>query len=151
MVATENISEIFYLLNFFSKTRSEQWSLVPHYFPPAWVRTASSECNVYNSIYFLSCILSGGIEDAFPASYDLNNDFSAILQDEIKPLIDNWMTQYDDSIFEMEDVSNASKIWLILSRLCKISLSYEDFSEYCINELSFEYFLNKYTSPYDPV
>jgi hypothetical protein len=61
------------------------------------------------------------------------------------------MTQYDDSIFEMEDVSNASKIWLILSRLCKISLSYEDFSEYYINELSFEYFLNKYTSPYDPV
>lgn len=51
----------------------------------------------------------------------------------------------------MEEVSNASKIWLVLSRLCEISLSYEDFNKYHINELSFEYFLNKYTSPYDPV
>jgi hypothetical protein len=151
MIDTESISEIFYLLNFFSNTRSEQWNLVPHYFPPAWVRTASCECNVYNSIYFLSCIFAGSIEDTFPTFYDLENDFSAILQDEIKPLIDDWMTQYNDSIFEMEEVSNASKIWLVLSRLCKISLSYEDFNKYHINELSFEYFLNKYTSPYDPV
>lgn len=147
----ENISEIFYLLTFFSKTTSEQWSIVPHYFPPVWVRNLSTECNIYNSIYFLSCIFIGSIEDMNSTLWELKSEMVDILKNEIGPLLNDWMTEYNDAIFEKEEMSDASKIWLVLSRLCKIVLSSEDWNKYPIKELSFEYFLSKYTSPYDPV
>jgi hypothetical protein len=148
---TENMFELFYLLHFFSQTRLEQWQNVPISFPPIWARIGSIECNVYNPIYFLSCVFIGCIEESVDISWWGSDDAASILRDEIKPLLDNWMTEYNDSIFEKEEISNANKIWLILSRLCKIVLSSKDWKECEINKLSFAHFVEKYTSEYDPV
>ncbi|MEL4897495.1 hypothetical protein [Crocosphaera sp. Alani8] len=149
----EHISEIFYLLNFFSQTQLEQWSQVPESFPPIWVETGCIHCNVDNSIRFFTYVFIGRI-DLIPLFSVLNKKTKNILHDEIKVLLDYWMTEFYDFIFlkrEELELSDIDKIWLILSRLCKIALSYEDWKRYPINELSFEYFLAKYTHPYDPI
>jgi hypothetical protein len=147
---TENTFEIYYLLHFFSQTILEQWQNVPVCFPACWLRIDSIQCNVYSPIYFLSCVFIGCIE-SIDTSQGLSECTTSILQDEIKTLLDSWMTEYNDSIFEKEESSNASKIWLVLSRLCKIVLSSKDWKEYEINKLSFAHFVDKYTSEYDPV
>jgi hypothetical protein len=74
---------------------------------------------------------------------------------EITALLDDWiLNTYYDFIFlkrPEDEIMNPDRIWLILSRLCKIALSCEDWDKYQVNELSFEYFVEKYTYPYDPV
>lgn len=150
---TEHISEIFYFLNFFSQTQLEQWSQVPEFFSPVWVEIGCIHCNVDNSIRFFTYVFIGRI-DLIPLFSVLNKKTKNILHDEIKVLLDYWMTEFYDFIFlkrEELELSDIDKIWLILSRLCKIALSYEDWKKYPINELSFEYFLEKYTHPYDPI
>lgn len=75
---------------------------------------------------------------------------------EIRALLDDWILAIPnyDFIFlkrSEDEITNTDRIWLILSRLCKIALSYEDWDKYQINGLSFEYFVENYTRPYAPV
>jgi hypothetical protein len=149
----EHVSEIFYLLNFFSQTQQQQWNQVPDDFPPKWVEIGSIHCNVDNSIYFLACVFIGRI-DLITFFTSLNEETKNILHYEIKGLLDYWMTEFYSFIFlkrEESELSDIDNIWLILSRLSKIALSYEDWDKYKINELSFAYFVEKYTRPYDPI
>lgn len=153
---TEHISEIYYLLNFFSQTQLEQWKQVPDYFPRIWVELGSIQCNADSSILFLTLILSGRVDLNFvdPFCYAFNEEMKSILH-EIDALLEDWiLNTYYDSIFlkrPEDEIMNPDRIWLILSRLCKIALSCEDWDKYQVNELSFEYFVEKYTYPYDPV
>jgi hypothetical protein len=154
----ENISEIFYLLTFFSKTPREQWNIVPKDFAPAWVETAHFHCNIYSPILFLTAMLSHVLEDMIfeNRNYNFNKDTIKLFQEEIYPLLSEWIIKaYDynnDLIFENEEeATKSSKIWLVLKRLCLIALSYEDWDKYQANELSFDYFLGKYAYPYDPL
>jgi hypothetical protein len=160
----ENISEMFYLLNFFSKSPREQWSIMPENFVPVWVETYHFHCNIYSSILFLACMLAESIDEGFfvntyMCTYNRQNfdrNIVSILEDEIYPLLVEWIfkaySYNNDSIFEKEEeITEPSKIWLVLSRLCQIALSFEDWSKYEINELSFEHFVEKHSYPYDPV
>jgi hypothetical protein len=155
----EHVSEIFYLLNFFSQTQLQQWEGVPDKFTPAWVEIGSIQCNTDNSIHFLALILSGRIYlngflniDDSPFCEKMRN----LLFYEIGGLLDDWILAICniDFIFlkrPENEIMDNDRIWLIVSRLCKIALSYEDWNQYEIDELSFDYFVKKYTSPYDPV
>jgi hypothetical protein len=160
--STENISEIFYLLNLFAKVPSEQWDLVPDVFTPVWVETCSVQCNIHNPIFFMTCMFLRSTEEMFGENYGFSQTTIEILEDEIHPLIDRWMIgdyfcrqSYDrdnDFIFEKEEkMTEPSKIWLVLKRLCQIVLSLEDWSKYELRELSFRYFVETHSYPYDPV
>lgn len=147
-----NISELFYLLNFFSKTSTEQWDAVPKEFTPVWVETYSIHCNVYNPIFFLTCMLMRSIEEMLYRSYGFKAKTVLILEYEIHSLLDFWITEYNHIIFEKEGgITGSGRIWLVLARLCQIALSFEDWSRYKVQELSFEYFLEKHSYPYDAV
>ena len=154
----ENISEIFYLLTFFSKPPKEQWNSVPKNFDPIWVETAHFHCNIYSPILFLTAMLAHILEDIILEDryYNFNKDTTKLFQEEIYPLVVEWILKaYDynnDLIFENEqETTDSSKIWLVLKRICQIALSHEDWEKYQTNELSFDYFLDKYTYPYDPL
>lgn len=153
----EHTSEIFYLLNFFSQTQQEQWKRVPDDFPPRWVELGSIHCNADSSIFFLTLIFDGRIElqPLEPYCYIFNEEMRCILY-EIHALLYDWILAIPnyDFIFlkrSEDEIMDTDRIWLILSRLCKIALSYEDWNKYQINELSFDYFVEKYTRPYDPI
>jgi hypothetical protein len=153
---TEHISEIFYLLNFFSQTQVEQWDQVPDNFSPAWVEVGGIQCNADSSILFMTLMLSGRIylNSLEPHIYTFNEKMKSILY-EIVGLLDDWIinTQYDFIFFKRteDEIMNPDRVWLILSRLCKIALGHEDWKKYQIKELSFEYFVEKYTYPYEPI
>jgi hypothetical protein len=158
----ENISEIFYLLDFFAKVYSDQWTFVPDVFTPVWVETYSVQCNIHNQILFLTCMFLRSIEEMLWKNYGFSQVTVEILVNEIHPLIDYWMLgdhfyrqahdRGDDFIFEKEEeITEPSKIWLVLKRLCQIVLSLEDWSKYEIRELSFRYFVEKHSYPHDPV
>jgi hypothetical protein len=154
----EKISEIFYLLTFFSKTPTEQWDIAPKNFAPVWVETTHFHCNIYSPILFLTGMLANLLEYIIfeDRHYNFNKDTIKLFQEEIYPLLVEWILKaYDynnNLIFEnQEEITESSKIWLVLKRLCQIALSYEDWDKYQINELSFDYFLGKYTYPYDPL
>jgi hypothetical protein len=154
----ENESEIFYLLGFFSKTPTEQWNILPKNFIPVWIETAHFHCNICSPILFLTAMLARVLEDILVQSryYDFNQDIIKLFQEEIYPLLVEWILKaYDynnDLIFENEEkITESSKIWLVLRRLCKIALSSEDWSKYEIKELSFEFFLENHSYPYDPL
>lgn len=152
MEDSRNISEVFYLLNFFSKITEEQWEAVPKEFTPVWVETFSVHCNVYNPIFFLTCMLMRSIEEMLYKSYGFKEETVLILEDEIHSLLDFWITEYNDIIFEKDGaITGSGKIWLVLARLCQIALSFEDWNRYEIQELSFEYFVENHSYPYDPV
>lgn len=55
------------------------------------------------------------------------------------------------SLKDKKQLLVSGKIWLVLARLCQIALSFEDWSRYEIQELSFEYFVENHSYPYDPV
>ncbi|WP_009633644.1 hypothetical protein [Synechocystis sp. PCC 7509] len=152
----EHISEIFYLLNFFSQTQVEQWDRVPSDFSPAWVEIGDIQCNADSSIFFLTLMLSGRVYLNFlePHIHIFNENMKSILY-EIGGLLDDWIINtYYDFIFlkrTEDEIMNPDRIWLILSRLCKIALGYEDWGKYQIDELSFDYFVKNYTHSYDPI
>ncbi|MBV6626751.1 MAG: hypothetical protein KI793_28070 [Rivularia sp. (in: Bacteria)] len=149
---SNNISELFYLLNFFSKTFTEQWDAVPKEFTPVWVETYSVHCNVYNPIFFLTCMLMRSIEEMLCKSYGFKEETVLILEYEIHSLLDFWITEYNYIIFEKEGgITGSGGIWLVLARLCKIALSYENWSIYKVQKLSFDYFLEKHSHAYDAV
>jgi hypothetical protein len=154
----EHTSEMFYLLNFFSKTQLQQWAAVPDDFPPAWVELGGIQCNADRSILFLTLILSGRIYMNFvePYRYIFNEEKMISILCEIYALLTDWILNHPDYDFIFskrpdDEIMNPDRIWLILSRLCKIALSFENWDEYHINELSFEYFQEKYTHTYDPL
>jgi hypothetical protein len=160
--SAENISEIFYLINFFSKVPSEQWNSVPDTFTPVWVETYSVQCNIHNQILFLTCMFLKNIEETLWEKHGFNQSTVEVLVNEIHPLIDCWVLgdyfyrqahDYNsDFIFEKEEeITEPSKIWLVLKRLCQIVLNLEDWSNYEIRELSFRHFVEKHSHPYDPV
>ncbi len=153
----EHTSEIFYLLNFFSQTQQEQWNRVPDDFPPRWVELGNVQCNADSSILFLTLIFFGRIylNPLETYCYTFNEKMKCILY-EILALLDDWILAIPnyDFIFlkrSEDEIMNPDRIWLILSRLCKIALGYEDWEKYQINELSFEDFVEEYTHPYDPI
>ncbi|BAB76780.1 hypothetical protein ACN23B_25500 [Anabaena sp. FACHB-709] len=86
----KNISEIFYLLNVFSKTSLEQWDVVPNNFIPVWVETYSIQCNIHNPILFLICMLLRSLEETFLKNYGFNQTTVNILENEIYPLVNYW-------------------------------------------------------------
>jgi hypothetical protein len=158
----QNISEIFYLLHFFSKTPSEQWDVVPNDFVPIRIETFSIQCTIYNQVLFLTCIFVRSVEKMLYENCNFESDTFDILIEEIYPLINSWMLPYYfyqknfgqdyESIFEKEEeISERNKIWLVLRKLCQIALSFEDWSKYEIKELSFEYFVENHSYPYDPL
>lgn len=156
----EHISEIFFLLNFFSQTQLEQWNQVPDDFPPRWVELGSIHCNADSSILFLTLILSGRMDlNCVEPYFSIFNTFEEELQCilyEIGSLLNDWILAIPnyDFIFlkrSEDEIMNPDRIWLILSRLCKIALSYENWDKYHINKLLFEYFVVNYTRPYDPI
>jgi hypothetical protein len=152
----EHVSEVFYLLNFFSKTQLQQWAQVPSEFSPVWVELGAIHCNTDSSIHFLTLIFSGRIDLNLVEPYIfIFNETIKLIFYEISGLLDDWiLNTYYDFVFlkrSEDEIMNPDRIWLVLSRLCKIALSYEDWGKYQINELSFEYFVKKYTHPYDPI
>lgn len=154
----EHISEMFYLLNFFSKTQLQQWAAVPDDFPPAWVELGGIQCNADGAIFFITLVLSGRININFvePYCHIFDDQKMISILHEIGALLTDWIIDhpYHDFIFSKRpenEIMNPDRIWLILSRLCKIALSFENWDKYQINELSFEYFQEKYTYPYDPL
>jgi hypothetical protein len=145
-----HISEIFYLLNFFALTQLEQWGKVPDNFTPAWVEmNGSCQCNVSDPILFLSLALAGQLESVF--SFNIfEEDTRNILFYELRTLLE-WM--HDSNVIFVKrsepELTDYDRIWLIVSRLCKIALSYENWGKYQIQDLSFEDFVKKYAYPYD--
>ena len=86
----------------------------------------------------------------------LNKKTIDILEDEIYTLVHYWMIERNDDIFCKDKHQSfigrsEIKIWLVLSRLCKLVLSCEDWGKYQLQDLSFVYFLEKYASPFDPL
>jgi hypothetical protein len=152
---TKYISEMFYLLNFFAKPQLEQWNQVPIDIEPVWVEHSGIQCNVHSSIHFMSLMLSGSIDLNGVYRRVLNEKLSYFLCSEIGGLLDDWILNTNYEIFSRREndefISGPDRIWLILSRLCKIALTYDDWKEYQIDELSFGYFIEKYTYPYDPI
>ena len=150
----EHISEVFYLLNFFSQPQLEQWGKVPDAFFPSWVDM--SHRNADSPILFLTLILSSRIDLNLVEPYIfIFNEKIKLIFYEISGLLDNWILDTPhDFIFlkrQEDEIMDTDRIWLILSRLCKIALSYEEWDKYQINELSFKYFVDKYAHPYDPI
>jgi hypothetical protein len=100
---------------------------------------------------FLCFIFIGRLNSAycFPSC---NKELQSILFYEILALID-LITEYLESHlrFVKQQDLYPHNAWLVVSRLCKIALSFEDWSKYEIDELSFDYFLNKYGYPFDPI
>jgi hypothetical protein len=145
-----HISEIFYLLNFFTFTQLEQWKNVPDDFTPAWVEmNGSCQCNVRDPILFLSLALAGQLESVF--SFNIfEEDTRNILFYELRTLLE-WMHNSDVTFFKRSELelTDYDRMWLIVSRLCKIALSYENWEKYQIQDLSFEDFVKKYAYPYD--
>jgi hypothetical protein len=150
----EDISELFYLLNFFSKPYVEQWERMPDRFEPVWIDGDSCHCNVYSPIFFLLCIFADSV-GSVDKSFRLNQETVNILEDEVYTLVEYWMLdRSNDELFSRgnEDLfigRSQIKIWLLLSRLCKLALSYEDLGKYQLRDLSFEHFLEKYAYPFD--
>jgi hypothetical protein len=156
---SENESEIFYLLNFFSRNLAEQWSTVPKNFIPVWVETPHFHCNIHSPILFLTAMLTRVLDDIVlkhDRSYDFNRDTIILFKEEIYPLLVEWILKADsynnDLIFEnQEEITESTKIWFVLRRLCQIALSFEDWSKYEIKDLSFEFFLENHSYPFDPL
>ncbi len=80
---------------------------------------------------------------------------------EINGLLDSWMTDAigyehiftkrpEDLRHGVDGIYGADQIWVVLSRLCKIALDYDDWEKYPTNKLSFEHFVEKYATEYDP-
>lgn len=150
----EHTSEVSYLLIFFSRSQLEQWEKVPDDFLPSWVDM--SHRNADSPILFLTLMLSSRIDLNLVDPYIFTfNKKTKLIFYEISGLLDNWILQtHHDFIFfkrQEDEIMDNDRIWLILSRLCKIALSYEDWNRYEIDELSFDYFVKRYTSPYDPI
>ncbi len=150
----EHISEIYYFLNFFSQTQLERLEQVPVEFTPCWVEVPQVYCNVHNSMTFLCFIFIGRLNSAYCFSSP-NEELKSILFYEILALMD-LITEHLESnlrfvlsVKQEEDYPHNA--WLVVSRLCKIALSFESWSKYEIDELSFDYFLNKYAYPFDPI
>jgi hypothetical protein len=146
----EHISEIYYFLNFFAQTQLERLEQVPVEFAPCWIEPPDIHCNVHSSIQFL-CFLFIGRINCIGLLPSFNQRLENILFDEILALM-NIMTDYLawDILFRQQDNLYPHNVWFVVSRLCKIALSFEDWSKYQIDELSFEYFLDKYAYPFDP-
>jgi hypothetical protein len=146
----EHISEIYYLLNFFSQTQLERLELVPIEFAPCWIEPPEIHCNVHTPIQFLCFIFIGRI-NCIRLVPSFNERLENILFDEIFALMD-LMTNYLNwnLLFREQDNLYPHNVWLVISRLCKIALSFEDWSKYQIDELSFEYFIDRYAYPFDP-
>jgi hypothetical protein len=151
---TECVQEIFYLLNFFSKSYEIQWDTVPKNFTPVWIEIGMVQCNVSTPIDFLICMLTGSIEsmEVIQGKYQFNDNTIDILVNEVYSLVEYWIIPCIEFILSTETMYyDKLKIWLILSRLCKITLSYENWEKYQLNDLSFEHFLEKYAYPYDSI
>jgi hypothetical protein len=145
----EHISEIYCFLNFFAQTQLERLEQIPIEFAPCWVEVPEIYCNVHTSIQFLLFVFIGRINSiGFLPSF--NEKLENILFDEILVLM-NLMTDYLDwnHLFKQQDNLYPHNIWLVVSRLCKIALSFEDWSKYQLDELSFEYFIDRYAYPFD--
>ena len=145
----EHISEIYYFLNSFSQTQLERLEQVPVEFVPCWIEPPGIHCNVHSSIQFL-CFLFIGRINCIGLLTSFNERLESILFDEILALVE-MMTDYIDwnLLFGKEENLYPHNVWLILSRLCKIALSFENWSDHQIDELLFEYFLDKYAYPFD--
>jgi hypothetical protein len=145
----EHISEIYYFLNFFAQTQLKRLEQVPADFVPCWIEPPEIHCNVHSSIQFLCFIFIGRI-NCISSLPSFNQTLENILFDEILVLM-NMMTDYLawDLLFRQQENLYPHNVWLVVSRLCKIALSFEDWSKYQIDELSFEYFVDKYAYPFD--
>jgi hypothetical protein len=146
----EHISEIYYFLNFFAQTQLERLEQVPVEFVPCWIEVPEIYCNVHSATQFLCFIFIGRI-NCIGLLPSFNEKLENILFDEIFALMD-LMTNYLDwnLLFRQQENLYPHNVWLVISRLCKIALSFEDWSKYQIDELSFEYFIDKYAYPFDP-
>jgi hypothetical protein len=158
---TEHVSELLYLLEFFSKTRYEQWADLPDDFAPCWVDIHHG--NADTPILFLAMVCSCLIRHCslYPYCHRFNDELRAFMNCEIHGLLDSWMIDVicNDHIFTKrpedlaygdDGISGADRIWVVLSRLCKIALDYDDWRKYPTNKLSFEHFVEKYATEYDP-
>jgi hypothetical protein len=149
--AKEHISEMFYLLNFFALTQLEQWENIPDDFTPAWVEmNGSCQCNIYDPITFLTLALVGQCESVFYFNI-LEEESKNVLFYELKTLLD-LMYESLSHLFPKRsesELSDYDRIWLVVSRMCKIALSCENWGKYQIQNLSFDYFIQKYAYPHD--
>ncbi len=147
----EHISEIYYFLNLFSQTQIERLEKVPVEFVPCWIEPPGIHCNVNSWIQFLCFIFIGRI-NCIGLLPSFNERLENILFDEIFALMD-LMTNYLDwnLLFVKQENLYPHNVWLVISRLCKIALSFEDWDKYQMDELSFEYFIGKYAYPFDPI
>jgi hypothetical protein len=158
---TEHVSELLYLLEFFSKTRYEQWADLPDDFAPCWVDIYHG--NAETPVLFLVMVFSSLIyvSHLYPYCHRFSDDLCAFLSCEIDGLLDSWMinaigyehifTKRPEDLADGNDgISGADRIWVVLSRLCKIALDYDDWEKYPTDKLSFEHFVEKYAAEYDP-
>jgi hypothetical protein len=154
---TEHSSEIYYLLYFFSQSQNEQWNQVPDDFTPCWVDV--HHCNAETPILFLALVFSGIFGVMYPYPYKFSDEFLDFINCEIFGLLDSWMIDsgcYEYVFTKRPENSEhghfgADRIWVVLSRLCKIALNYDDWEKYSIKQLSFEHFVEKYATDYDPL
>jgi hypothetical protein len=158
---TEHVSELLYLLEFFSKTRNEQWADLPDDFSPCWVDLTHG--NAETPVLFLAMVCSSLINscNSYPYCHRFSDDLRAFMNCEIYGLLDSWMINAigyehiftkrpEDLMHGADGIYGADRIWVVLSRLCKIALDYDDWEKYPTNKLSFEHFVEKYATEYDP-
>jgi hypothetical protein len=80
---TEHVSELLYLLEFFSKTRYEQWADLPDDFAPCWVDIYHG--NAETPVLFLVMVFSSLIyvSHLYPYCHRFSDDLCAFLSCEI--------------------------------------------------------------------
>jgi hypothetical protein len=96
---------------------------VPKNFAPIWVETAHFHCNIYSPILFLTAMLTHILKDIIleNKNYNFNKDTIKLFQEEIYPLLAEWILKaYDynnDLIFKNEEeVIESSKVWQSLKK-----------------------------------
>jgi hypothetical protein len=141
-------TEVKSLLQFFAQSRDEQKAQLPPSIPKVWVDTHGMiDTPTHKPAHLLVLVLYSHLCKAFEEFADAND-----LLVEIGGLL-LWMIEKGrDSDFDYADeevgtVDSYDTIWKVLRRLCRLALACPSVQQHERAELSFQYFLETYTSP----
>lgn len=147
----EPIQEVAWLLRFFSQPVQAQWTQVGPSFDHVWLSVGAAGREIAEPTHLLAIVF---VESLLDSSALLRDGGSASLDtllilDELRVLLDAFVIEsFRHEVFQqVEDPYGNHLIWRTVARVCKAALEQPEVSAWVPGDLTFGWFLKRYTTP----
>jgi hypothetical protein len=143
--------ELYWLLKFFSQPLQEQWAQLPDRLDQVWVHFGEIDTATDQPVRVLALVFAELLNGCGSYLDSAGSDGSVTLEvlDELRVLLDWFMLEsLRDIIFmKLDEPDQLHTIWRTMRRLCLATLDQPAIHRWKGEDLSFQYFLAKYTVP----